>query len=140
MVIEVMCRIADGPLRPGELEVTQAVTPLVSWSVDIRDGSQTWELHSDNLAIELHFPDNTVWTGEAYPVTGLEPDYPVSDHPVSDQPVPGQPPEHKAPATVRLRGTGALRENSIPLHADVVVARIDAMLAKGQSIGGTEER
>jgi hypothetical protein len=31
MIIEVMCRIADGPLRPGELEITQAAAPLVNW-------------------------------------------------------------------------------------------------------------
>jgi hypothetical protein len=122
MIIEVMCRIADGPLRPGELEITQAAVPLVSWSVNTRDVSEAGDLQGKDLAIELHFPDNTVWTGEAYPVADVEPD----PH------VPGQPPEHELPAKVKLRGIGALSENSIPVHADVVVQRIQAMLAQRQ--------
>ncbi|MGH3427942.1 MAG: hypothetical protein ACRDRI_02915 [Pseudonocardiaceae bacterium] len=122
MIIDVLCRIADGPLRPGELEVTQAAAPLVSWSVSTRDGSETWDLQGKDLAVELHFLDNTVWTGEAYPVAGVEPDHQA----------PGQPPEHEFPLKVQLRGIGALSENSIPVHADVVVKRIDAMLANRQ--------
>lgn len=98
-----MCRIADGPLRPGELDVSQAVVPLVSWSVSTHDGAEEGELH-----VELHFPDSTIWTGEAYPVAASE--------------QAAQP-----PATVRLRGTGPLRENSIPLHADVVMKRLQAL-------------
>lgn len=107
-----MCRVADGPLRPGELDVSQAVVPLVSWVVNTRDGAQASELH-DHLAIELHFSDSTIWTGEAYPVAESEP--------------AGQP-----PATVRLRGTGPLRENSIPLHADVVMQRLRALSPEPQ--------
>jgi hypothetical protein len=108
MIIEVMCRIADGPLRPGELEVSQVAVPLVSWSVSTHEGSEAGELPGGDLAIEIHFPDGTIWTGEAYPVTDLEPG-------------------HESSPTVKLRGTGALRENSIPLHADVVMQRIRAM-------------
>ncbi|MDQ2881769.1 MAG: hypothetical protein M3Y48_11240 [Actinomycetota bacterium] len=103
MIIEVMCRIADGPLRPGELEITQRAGPLVSWSVSTRDGSEAWDPQGKDLAVELRFPDNTVWTGEAYPVEGMQ-----------------------------LRGSGALSEDSFPVHADVVVKRIDAMLANRQ--------
>ena len=40
MMIEVMCRIADGPLRPGELEIAQEAEPLVSWSVITRELSE----------------------------------------------------------------------------------------------------
>jgi hypothetical protein len=122
MIIEVLCRIADGPLKPGELEVTQAVAPLVSWSVSPRDGSEAWELQGKDLAVELRFPDNTVWTGEAYPVASIE----------SDRQVPGQPLEQESPLKVQLRGIGALSENSIPVHGDVVVKRIDEMLANRQ--------
>ncbi|MGH3837195.1 MAG: hypothetical protein ACRDSF_16070 [Pseudonocardiaceae bacterium] len=122
MIIEVMCRVADGPLRPGELEVTQTAVPLVSWSVNTRDVSEAWDLQGKDLAVELHFSDNTVWTGEAYSVADIEPDHQV----------PGQPPEHEFPLKVQLRGIGALSENSIPVHADVVVQRIDALLAKRQ--------
>ena len=107
MIIEVMCRIANGPLRSGELEVSQVAVPLVSWSVNTHEEPAVGELLGD-LAVEIHLPDDTVWTGEAYPVTDAEPD-----------------PE--SPLTVHLRGTGALRENSIPLHADVVMQRIRAM-------------
>lgn len=107
MIIEVMCRIADGPLRPGELEVSQVGVPLVSWSVNTREGSEAGELLGD-LAVEIHLPDDTVWTGEVYPVTDAEPD-------------------DEAPSTVQLRGTGALKENSVPVHADVVMQRIRAM-------------
>ncbi len=103
MIIEIMCRIADGPLGPGELEVTQAAVPLVSWSVNPREGSQAWELQSNDLAIELHLPDSTVWTGEVYPVADVEPEL---------------------PSKVYLRGTGPLSENSVPLHADVVMQRL----------------
>jgi hypothetical protein len=121
-MIEVMCRIADGPLRPGELEVTQAAVPLVSWSVSTRDASEERDWQGKELAIELHFPDNSVWTGEAYPVADIEP----------DPQVPGQPPEHEFRSQVQLRGIGALSENSVPVHSDVVVKRIDAMLAARQ--------
>ena len=107
MIVEVMCRIADGPLRPGELEVSQVAVPLVSWSVNTREGSEAEQLLGD-LAVEIHLPDNTVWTGEAYPVVDAEPG-------------------HQSALTVQLRGTGALKENSIPLHADVVMQRIRAM-------------
>lgn len=120
MIIEVMCRIADGPLRPGELEITQAAVPLVSWSVNTREVSEAGDLQGKDLAIELRFPDNTVWTGEAYPVADAEPDHQGS----------GQPPEHEFPLKVQLRGIGALSENSIPVHADVVVQRIQAMLGE----------
>jgi hypothetical protein len=119
MIVEVMCRIADGPLRPGALEVTQAVAPLVNWSVNTHDATVAPEQLGDDLAIELRFPDNTVWTGEAYPVAEVEP----------DQQVPGSSPEHEFPMTVQLRGTGPLKENSIPLHADVVLQRLRAMSA-----------
>lgn len=122
MIIEVMCRIADGPLRPGELEITQTAGPLMLWSVSTRDGSEAWDPQGKDLAVELHFPDNTVWTGEAYPVEGIE----------SDRQVPEQPLEQEFPLKVQLRGIGALSENSIPVHADVVVKRIDTMLANGQ--------
>jgi hypothetical protein len=119
MIIEVMCRIGDGPLRPGALEVTQAVAPLVSWSVNTHNGSEASEQQGDDLTVELRFPDNTIWTGEAYPVTKVEP----------DQQVPGSSSEHEFPMKVQLRGTGPLRENSIPLHADVVLQRLHAMSA-----------
>lgn len=121
MIIEVMYRIANGPFRPGELEITQAAAPLVSWSVSTRDISEAGDLEDRDLAIELHFPDSTVWTGEAYPVADVEPDHQA----------PG-PPEHKSPWTVQLRGIGALSENSVPVHADVLIQRIEAMVAKGQ--------
>lgn len=120
MMIKVMCRVADGPLRPGELEVTQTAVPLVSWSVNTRDVSEAWDRRGKDLAIELHFPDKTVWTGEAYAVADIEPDHQV----------PGQPSEPEFPLTVQLRGIGALSENSIPVHSDVVVKRIDKMLAQ----------
>lgn len=109
MIVKVMCRIADGQLRPGELEVTQRIAPLVNWSVNTSDVSQEWGPQTTNLAVELHLPDNTVWTGEAYPVADVE---------------------HEFPSEVLLRGTGALSENSIPLHADVVAKRIGAMSAE----------
>lgn len=121
MTIEVMCRIADGPLRPGELEITQAAVPLVSWSVNTCDVSEAEDLHGRDLAIELHFPDTTVWTGQAYPVAGVQPEHQA----------PGSA-EHKSPWTVQLRGIGALSENSIPVHAPVVMQRIQAMGAEGQ--------
>ena len=121
MNIEVMCRIADGPLRPGELEVTQPVAPLVSWSVSTRDQQQEGDQLDANVQIELHLPDSTVWTGEAYPVADIEPDDEAPGTPTSEQ---------QFPLKVRLRGTGPLRENSIPLHADVVVQRLDALLLK----------
>lgn len=111
MIIEVMCRIADGPLRPGELEVSQVGVPLVSWSVNTREGSEAGDLLGD-LAVEIHLPDDTVWTGEVYPVTDAETDY-------------------ESPSTVHLRGTGALKENSVPVHADVVMQRIRAMSPEG---------
>ncbi|MGH3672671.1 MAG: hypothetical protein ACRDSH_18900 [Pseudonocardiaceae bacterium] len=76
-----------------------------------QDGAVPGELHE--LAVELHFSDSTIWTGEAYPVAESEP--------------PGQP-----PATVRLRGTGPLREDSFPLHADVVMRRLGAMSPEPQ--------
>lgn len=113
MIIELLYSIADGPLRPGELEIARAAAPLVSWSVNTGDVSERWDLEGNDLAIELHFPDNTVWTGEAYPVAE-------------------QPPEHKFPSKVRLRGIGALSENSVPVHAEVVEKRIEAMLAAQQ--------
>lgn len=119
MIVEVMWRIGDGPLMPGKLEVTQAAAPLVSWSVSTRDGSEAWDLPGKDLAVELHLPDKTVWTGEAYPVAGIE----------SDHPLPGQPPEREFPPKVQLRGIGALSENSIPVHADVLIKRIEAVLA-----------
>ena len=118
MNIAVMCRIADGPLRPGELEVTQPVAPLVSWSVSIRDRPQEGDQLGSNVPIELHLPDSTVWTGEAYPMGDVEP----------DEEMPGEAAEQQFPLKVQLRGTGPLRENSIPLHADVVVQRLDALL------------
>jgi hypothetical protein len=120
MSIGVMCRIDDGPLRPGELEIAQQIVPLVSWSVTTRDRSRSDELGSD-VAIELHLPDSTVWTGEAY-LADIEAEDKRSDDEFDEFPL-----------TVQLRGSGPLRENTIPLHADVVVARIDAMLVKHQA-------
>jgi hypothetical protein len=120
MMIEVMWRTVDGPLRPGELEVTQAAVPLVSWSVNTRDVSEAGDLQGKDLPIELHFPDDTVWTGEVYSVVDVEPAHQG----------PGQPPEHEFPLKVQLRGIGALSENSIPVHADVVVQRIRAISAR----------
>ncbi len=111
MIVKVMCRIADGQLRPGELEVTQPVAPLVSWSVNTRDDSAEWGPQASDLAVELHLPDDTVWTGEAYLVTDVEPE---------------------SPLPVLLRGIGPLRENSIPLHSDVVAKRLDPMLVERQ--------
>ena len=121
MIVEVMCRIADGPLRPGELEVTQAAAPLVSWSLDTHDVSQARNLQGDDVAIELHLPGDAVWSGEAYLAE-------VG----SDHQVPQQLPEHEFPVKVRLHGIGVLREDSIPLHADVLVKRIEAILGKDQ--------
>lgn len=114
MNTEVMCRIADGPLRPGELVVTQPVAPLVSWCVNTRISSQAADQLGD-VTIELHLPDDTVWTGEVYAVADGEPDREESE----------QPSEHEFPLRVQLRGTGPLRENSIPMHADVVVKRLE---------------
>src|SRR4051812_2800932 len=111
MSIEVMCRIDDDPLRPGELEIAQQIAPLVSWSITTRDRSRPDALGSD-VTIELHLPDSSVWTGEAY-FANVEADDERSDD--------------EFPVTVQLRGSGPLRENTVPLHADVVVARIDAM-------------
>jgi hypothetical protein len=122
MNIKVMCRIADGPLRPGELEVTQPVAPLVSWSVSTRDTSQSSDQLDANVAVELHFPDSTVWTGEAYPVPDIDP---------HDE-VPGEPAEQQFPLKVQLRGIGPLRENSVPMHADVVVKRLETMSLEHQ--------
>jgi hypothetical protein len=116
MSIEVMCRIDDGPLRPGELEIAQQIAPLVSWSVTTRDKSRSDQLGKD-VAIELHLPDSTVWTGEAY---------------LADIGADDEQSEDEFPVTVQLRGSGPLRENTVPLHADVVVARIDALLVKDQ--------
>lgn len=110
MIIEVMCRIADGPLKPGELEVSQVGVPLVSWSVTTHEGSEAEPLLGD-LAVEIHLPDNTVWTGEAYPVT--DPEF-----------------DDGSALTVQLRGTGALKENSIPVHADVVIQRVRTISSK----------
>lgn len=121
MIVDVMCRIADGPLRPGELEVTQTAGPLVIWSVATRDVSEASGLHGTDLAIELHLPGDTVWSGEAY----------LADV-GADHQVPQQLPEHELPGQVRLRGTGVLRENSIPIHADVLVQRINAILGSGE--------
>jgi hypothetical protein len=114
MNIEVMCRIADGPLRPAELVVTQPIAPLVSWRVNTRVSSQAGEQLGD-VTIELHLPDDTVWTGEAYAVADGEP----------DREEPGEPREHPFPLRMQLRGIGPLRENSIPMHADVVVKRLE---------------
>ncbi|PZS39147.1 MAG: hypothetical protein DLM62_09825 [Pseudonocardiales bacterium] len=122
MIIEVMCRIADGPLRPAELEIIQTAGPLLKWTVSTRDGSEAWDPQGQDLAVELRFPDDTVWTGEAYPVEGIE----------SDRQVPEQPLEQELPLKVQLRGSGALSEDSFPVHADVVVKKIDAMLANRQ--------
>lgn len=108
MILEVMCRIADGPLRAGKLAVTQTAGPLVTWSVDTCDVSRAWELQGNDLAIELHLPGDTVWTGEAY-LADVGPDL-----------------------QVRLRGTGVLRENSIPIHADVLVQRINSILGEDE--------
>ncbi|HXT43347.1 MAG TPA: hypothetical protein VN748_04410 [Pseudonocardiaceae bacterium] len=111
--IEVMCRIADGALRPGELVVTQRVAPLVSWCVSTRVSSPAGAL--GDVTVELHLPDDTVWTGEVYPVVDGE----------LDREEPGESPEHQFPFKAQLRGTGPLRENSIPIHADVVVKRLE---------------
>ena len=110
MSIAVMCRIGDGPLRPGELKITQVTAPLVSWSVSTRDVSEAGDLHGRDLAIELHFPDTTVWTGEAYPVADVEADHQAPE-----------PSEHTSSGTIQLRGIGALSENSIPVHSDVAM-------------------
>ena len=114
MEIEVMCRIAGGPLRPGELVVTQPVAPLVSWGVSTRVSSKAGDQLGD-VAVELHLPDETVWTGEAYAVVDDE----------SDREEPGQPSEQQFPVKVQLRGTGPLREHSVAMHADVVVKRLE---------------
>ena len=97
------------------------LVPLVSWSVNTRDVSEAGDLQGGDLAIELHFADTTVWTGEAYPVADVE-----SEH---QSPAPSQ---HKSPGTVQLRGIGALSENSIPVHSDVAMQRIQAMVDKHQ--------
>ncbi|MDQ3827504.1 MAG: hypothetical protein M3325_17985 [Actinomycetota bacterium] len=73
------------------------------------------------MTVELHLPDSTVWIGEAY-VADIEPADEGS----------GPQSEGEFPVKVELRGCGPLRENTVPLHADVVVARIDAMLVKQQ--------
>jgi hypothetical protein len=111
MIVKVMCRIAGGQLGPGELEVSQPVAPLVSWSVNTRDDSAEWSSQANDLAVELHLPDDTVWTGEAYLVTDAD---------------------HESLLPVLLRGTGPLKENSIPLHSDVVAKRLDPMLVERQ--------
>jgi hypothetical protein len=121
VIIEVTCHIAGGPARPGELEITHTVAPLVNWSVKTRDVSEARELLGKDLAIELHLPDETVWTGEAY-LADVEPAHQV----------PGEPGEQDFPLKVQLRGTGPLRENSVPLHADVVDQRIRAMPTEHQ--------
>ena len=124
MIIEVMCRIAGGPLRPGELEVTQVVGPLVSWSIDTRDVSQAWDMQGNDLAVELHLPGDTVWAGEAY-LADVGPDQ-----------VPQQPLELEFPVKVRLRGTGVLRENSMPLHSDVLIKRLNAIAGSDEGPNG----
>lgn len=109
MIIEVTCRIADGAPRPGALEVTQVVAPLVNWSVTTHDGSEEWGRQGDDVTVELRLPDNTVWTGDAYAKANDEP----------------------GNSEVYLRGTGPLKENSVPIHADVVLKRLDAMPTVG---------
>ena len=52
-MIEVMCRIADGPLGPGELEIAQEADPLVSWSVITRELSEEGDWQGKDLAVEL---------------------------------------------------------------------------------------
>ena len=121
MIVNVMCRIADGQLRPGELEITQPAAPLVSWSVNTRDVWEAGDLHGADLAIELHLPDTTVWTGEAYPVADVE----------SHHEAPGSA-GHPSPGMVQLRGIGALSENSIPVHSEVAMQRIQAIVAEHQ--------
>ena len=125
MIVEVMCRIADGPLRPGELEVTQTAGPLVTWSVDTRDVSEARDRQGSDLAIELHLPGDTVWAGEAY----------LADVGSEDQ-VSQQLLENEFPVKVRLRGTGVLREDSIPVHADVLVKRLEAILDSDEGSTG----
>jgi hypothetical protein len=126
MIVEVMCRIADGPLRPGELEVTQTAGPLLTWSVVTRDVSEALDLQGNDLAIELHLPGDTVWSGEAY----------LADV-GSDPQVPQQPLEREFPLKVRLHGTGVLREDSVAVHADVMVKRIHSILGtEEEPIGG----
>lgn len=120
MILEVMCRIGDGPLRPGELEVIQTAGPLVTWSVDTRDVSEARDRQGSDLAIELHLPGDTVWAGEVY-LADVGPDHQVPQQPLEEFPV-----------KVRLHGTGVLRENSVPVHADVLVQRINAILGKDQ--------
>ncbi|MGH3768557.1 MAG: hypothetical protein ACRDS0_24165 [Pseudonocardiaceae bacterium] len=113
MIVKVMCRIDDGQLRPGELEITQPVAPLVSWSVNTSDLPEEQRPQAIDLSVEVHLPGDTVWTGDAYQVTDIE---------------------HESPWTMLLRGTGPLRENSRTLHADVVVQRMErAMLAETQT-------
>jgi hypothetical protein len=126
MIVEVMCRIADGPLRPGELEVTQAAGPLVSWSVDTRDVAEAWDLQGNDLAVELHLPGDTVWAGEAY----------LADVGSEDQ-VSQQLLENEFPLKVRLHGTGVLREDSIPVHADVLIKRLEGILDSDEGPTGS---
>jgi hypothetical protein len=121
MIVEVMCRIADGPLRPGELEVTQTAGPLVIWSIDTRDVSEARDLQGSDMAIELHLPGDTVWTGEAY----------LADV-GADHQAPQQLREREFPLRVRLRGTGVLREDSIAIHADVLVQRLSKISGEDQ--------
>jgi hypothetical protein len=123
MNTDVMCRVADGPLRPGELVIIQRIAPLVSWCVNTRVTSRGSDQLGD-VAIELRLPDDTVWTGEAYAVVDDE----------ADCEEPSQPSEHEFPVKVQLRGIGPLREHSVPLHADVVASRIeDAARASARS-------
>jgi hypothetical protein len=89
MIVNVMCRIADGQLRPGELEVSQPVAPLVSWSINTREDAAEWGPQASDVAVELHLPDETVWTGEAYLVTEAD---------------------HESSLPVLLRGIGPLRD------------------------------
>jgi hypothetical protein len=122
MIVDVMCHIAGGPPRPAQLTIEHTEIGLVSWSVTARDIPQSWQPEGDELPIELHLPDETVWIGEAYPVGVVELEQPEAEQPAE-------------PLTkvVQLRGTGPLRENSIPVHADVVIQRVEALVPEDEN-------
>lgn len=122
MIVDVMCRIAGGPPRTAQLAIEQTEIGLVSWSVTAREIPLSWQPEGDELPIELHLPDGTVWIGEAYPVGVVEPEQPEAEQPAE--------PLTKA---IQLRGTGPLRENSIPVHADVVIQRVKALVSEGEN-------
>ena len=120
MVVDVMCRIGDEPFRPAQLVIGQKEIGLVSWSVIVRELPPDWQPPVEDLPLERHLPDGTVWIGEAYPMGAAELEPPAAE---TEQP---------KPRAIKLHGTGPFRENFIPVHADVVLQRVRALVPEDQ--------